>query len=277
MPSCLSVLLLAASATALNVGAPVLRSSLPAMRRPFPVMEEEEEAMTEEEYEAMLAAESSAPVATAPPPPAKEEEDLLSPEEVARIKRKIESYAPWMDVDPEAIARAKKAREDRKNQAPTQVDAMSLDPQAAELGAASGLQSKVLSEDEIELRWETTDEAGNVGFIVQRRAGGENDFESIASFENFAPLKTKGVQGGVYVYLDADSGLQPGTWVYRIVDCDTSGVRSAMCQKLVEIESKDEQMATFVVGGLIFALALVFVGAGLFIDPIQTTANGRGF
>merc|ERR1719199_1369867 len=249
MPSCLSVLLLAASATALNVGVPVLRSSLPAMRRPFPVMEEEEEAMTEEEYEAMLAAESSAPVATAPPPPAKEEEDLLSPEEVARIKRKIESYARWMDVD----------------------------PQAAELGAASGLQSKVLSEDEIELRWETTDEAGNVGFVVQRRAGGENDFESIASFENFAPLKTKGVQGGVYVYLDADSGLQPGTWVYRIVDCDTSGVRSAMCQKLVEIESKDEQMATFVVGGLIFALALVFVGAGLFIDPIQTTANGRGF
>ena len=68
-------------------------------------MEEEEEAMTEEEYEAMLAAESSAPVATAPPPPAKEEEDLLSPEEVARIKRKIESYAPWMDVDPEVPSR----------------------------------------------------------------------------------------------------------------------------------------------------------------------------
>ena len=37
--------------------------------------------------------------------PAKEEEDLLSPEEVARIKRKIESYAPWMDVDPEVPSR----------------------------------------------------------------------------------------------------------------------------------------------------------------------------
>merc|ERR1719199_1619602 len=277
MPSCLSVLLLAASATALNVGAPVLRSSLPAMRRPFPVMEEEEEAMTEEEYEAMLAAESSAPVATAPPPPAKEEEDLLSPEEVARIKRKIESYAPWMNVDPEAIARAKKAREDRKAQAPTQVDAMNLDPQAAELNAATGLNSKVLSEDEIELRWETTNEESNVGFIVQRRAGGESDFESIATYENFAPLKSKGVQGGVYVYLDAESGLQPGTWVYRIVDCDTSGAKSAMCQKLVEIESKDEQMATLVVGGLIAGLALVFVAAGIFIDPIQTTQSGRGF
>lgn len=35
---------------------------------------------------------------------------------------------------------------------------MQLDPQAAELNAAGGLKSKVLSEDEIELRWETSDE-----------------------------------------------------------------------------------------------------------------------
>ena len=154
---------------------------------------------------------------------------------------------------------------------------MSLDPQAAELGAASGLQSKVLSEDEIELRWETTDEAGNVGFIVQRRAGGQNDFESIASFENFAPLKTKGVQGGVYVYLDADSGLQPGTWVYRIVDCDTGGTKSAMCQKLVEIESREETTQTIIVGVFFAAIAAACVAAGLFLDPIQTTSAGRGF
>ena len=42
---------------------------------------------------------------------------------------------------------------------------MQLDPQAAELNAAGGLKSKVLSEDEIELRWETSDETGNAGFI----------------------------------------------------------------------------------------------------------------
>ena len=60
----------------------------------------------------------------------------------------------------QAIARAKKAREDRKNAAPTQIDGMQLDPQAAELNAAGGLKSKVLSEDEIELRWETSDETG---------------------------------------------------------------------------------------------------------------------
>ena len=70
--------------------------------------------------------------------------------------------SPICDTAPalaaQAIARAKKAREDRKNAAPTQVDGMQLDPQAAELNAAGGLKSKVLSEDEIELRWETSDE-----------------------------------------------------------------------------------------------------------------------
>ena len=37
-------------------------------------------------------------------------------------------------------------------------------------------------------------------------------------------------------------------WVYRILDCDTSGVKSAMCQKLVEIESGDEQKQTLLIG-----------------------------
>jgi len=269
----LFVLLLAAGATALNLGAPALRATQPSLRRPLAVMQVEEEAMTEEEYEAEIAAQEAMKASNVK----ENDEDILSPEEVARMKAKIESYAPWMNVDPEAIARAKKAREDRKNAAPAQVDGMQLDPQAAELNAASGLKSKVLSEDEIELRWETSDESGNAGFIVQRRAGGQSDFENIATFENFAPLKTKGVQGGTYVYLDADSGLQPGTWVYRIIDCDTSGVKSAMCQKLVEIESGDEQKQTLIVGVAIFSLAVVLFGVGLFIDPIQTTSAGRGF
>ena len=52
---------------------------------------------------------------------------------------------------------------------------------------------------------------------MQRRAGGASDFENLESFESFAPLKTKGQQGGTYVYLDADSGLQPGTCVCRVL------------------------------------------------------------
>merc|ERR1719155_310879 len=141
------LVLLAASATALNLGAPVLRSTRPTLRRPLAVMQVEEEAMTEEEYEAELAAQEAAKAANVK----EEEEDILTPQEVEAMKAKIANYAPWMTVDPEAIARAKKACEDRKNAAPTQIDGMQLDPQAAELNAAGGLKSKVLSEDEIEL------------------------------------------------------------------------------------------------------------------------------
>ena len=102
---------------------------------------------------------------------------------------------------------------------------------------ASGLRSKVVSEEEVELRWSTGDEDGNEGFIVQRRKGGTERFEDIADYTNFAPLRTKGAAGGSYTYLD-DTVPSPGTWVYRIVDCDVSGSRSAICQKLVEVDSQ---------------------------------------
>merc|ERR1719487_2957486 len=65
-------------------------------------------------------------------------------------------FAPWMKVDAEKIAKAKQEREERKARSAANAlksDAMLLDPQAAELGAGGGLMSKVLSEDEIELRW----------------------------------------------------------------------------------------------------------------------------
>merc|ERR1719231_1196265 len=194
--------------------------------------------MTEEEYLAELEAEENAKAAAMAGEAEPEEEQLLAPGEAERIKAEIKKRAPWMDIDPEAIARAKKARKERRAaEGSKAVDAMRIDPQAGEMGAGGGLKSKVLGEDEIELRWETADEVGNAGFIVQRRQGGQSDFSTIASFENFAPLKTKGEAGGQYVYLDSESGLRPGSWVYRIVDCDTGGTKSAMCQKLVEIES----------------------------------------
>ena len=119
------LLLLAASATALNLGAPVVRSTRPSLRRvrtgrfahapcclihtateplplapwqPLAVMQVEEEAMTEEEYEAELAAQEAQIVSNV-----KEvEEDILSPQEVEAMKAKIANYAPWMSVDPEA-------------------------------------------------------------------------------------------------------------------------------------------------------------------------------
>ena len=138
--------------------------------------------------------------------------------------------------------------------------------------AGGGLRSNVLSQEEVELRWDTTDEAGNAGFIVQRRRGGGDSFTDLESYEAFAPLRSKGPAGGSYVYLDDTADV--GTWVYRILDCDTGGERSAVCQKLVEIESEDEQQFTLVVGVVFLGLAVALFAAGAIFDPIQTTSKG---
>ena len=77
----------------------------------------------------------------------------------------------------------------------------------------------------------------------------------------------------MHSYLD-DSIPQTGTYVYRILDCDRNGVRSAICQKLVEVESEKEQTQQVVVGVTIAALATALFAAGIFADPIQTTDMG---
>jgi hypothetical protein len=234
------------------------RSAL-AYTRMFP----EEEVMDEEEFEEYV-----------PPPPKEMSEAGKKVLNNMKSESGVE-FAPWMKVDAEAIARAKKEREERRRRAAEnagKLDTMLIDPQAAELGAGGGLNSKTLSEEEVELRWSTQDEGGNQGFIVQRRPGGQANFVDIASYEDFSPLRTKGPNGGDYVYLD--DTVAPGTWVYRIVDCDSKGQMSAICQKLVEVESGAEQTQTLVVGGVIAGLALVLVAAGILSDPIQTTDMG---
>merc|ERR1719454_2830760 len=137
--------------------------------------------MTEDEYLAQMGKEDS---------PEEMSEDA---QRVYRGMRSVTGveFAPWMKVDAEKIAAAKKAREERKARSTTSKnDQMLIDPQAAELGAGGGLKSKVLSEEEVELRWSTGDETGNAGFIVQRRKGGSQNSEDIASYDGFAPLKT---------------------------------------------------------------------------------------
>lgn len=271
------------AATRAAVSRPSLRVALGPRMQDFPTLEEELKAgkITQEEYDMMMGAgdEDFEEFDEADVPEAAKADDALSPE-AQKIANAMKSatgveLAPWMKVDFEDIAKAKQEREARKfkqAQAMSKADSMLIDPQAAELGAGGGLKSEVLSQEEVELRWDTSDEAGNAGFIVQRRRGGGDNFVDIESYENFAPLRSKGPAGGSYVYLDDTADV--GTWVYRILDCDTRGERSAVCQKLVEIESKDEQQFTLVVGGLIAGLALVLVIAGIVSDPIQTTSKG---
>jgi len=268
---------LAPASMALRSRRPALRTAQQALA--MAVEEEEVEAMSEEEYLAEMAMTEDELVAETKTDD-QSYEDLS--DDAKRVYRGMRSssgveFAPWMKVDAEKIAAAKKAREERKarSTAASRSDQMLIDPQAAELGAGGGLKSKVLSEEEVELRWSTGDESGNAGFIVQRRKGGTNNFEDIESFATFAPLKTKGVDGGEYSYLD-DTVPGPGNYVYRICDEDTTGQRSAICQKLVEIEDASEQTQTLIVGGFLALLAVVIVGAGIASDPIQTTDMGRG-
>jgi hypothetical protein len=245
----------------------------------------EEEVLSEEEFAALEAAEGQKKDEFFENLPDRRGGDLsgLSPEaqKIAKtLKLKSGSGAdlvPWMnDTDFEKIAQAKKDREERKNrQTESRVDTMNLDPQASEQSGTGSLNSKVLSEEEVELRWSTEGEEGNAGFIVQRRPGGQNAFTDVATFETAAQLRTKGPQGGDYVYLD--DTVAPGTWVYRIVDVDTSGQKSAISQKLVEIESNSEQTQQLIVGIFFFGLAIAGVVGGIVLDPLQTTDRGAVF
>ena len=69
-----------------------------------------------------------------------------------RVKRGMTSasgveFAPWMTVDADAIAKAKREREERKAReaAGYKVEGFKVDPQAAELSGVGGLSSKVHS------------------------------------------------------------------------------------------------------------------------------------
>ena len=123
--------------------------------------------MTEEEYEAELEREAQLRAEATAAGDVKEDGDILSVEEQERIKAKVASFAPWMTVDPEvhrrsrshtcyeattrracacraqAIAKAKKARDERKAKA-TAVDAMRIDPQARLRWAAKKHATRVL-------------------------------------------------------------------------------------------------------------------------------------
>jgi len=259
------------AALSLGVSGSSVRSApRPALRRSQCAMQETEEATerSEAEQQAIKArmARKGAP-------------DELS-EDAKKVFNNLRSesgveFAPWMQLDPEEVARVERERAKRLAkgaESASAIGAMVSDPQAAEVGAGGGLKSKVLSEEEVELRWSTADEGDNQGFVIQRRQGGAANFEPLASFQDFAPLRSKGPDGGSYVYLD-DTVPAVGTWVYRVLECDAAGTTQSLCQKLVEIESSKEQTQTLIVGGVIAGVALVFVAAGLLIDPLQTTGG----
>ena len=77
---------------------------------------------------------------------------------------------------------------------------MYLDSQAQEL-SGTGLSYKII-DGQVELEWATKSETDTKGFIVKRRAAKTNDYSVIASYKDWGPLASKGVDGGIYRFLD---------------------------------------------------------------------------
>lgn len=209
-----------------------------------------------------------------------EEVELMVQEEKTKTLRMSKmsgkngvEYAPWMNMTPEdearirSIAREKtEARRKRQMQQQTVSGSLAKDSTNQEL-SGTGLRSKVIGGDSVELEWATGSEKNTKGFIVKRRATKTPDFVTIASYETHGPLATKGVDGGVYRYLDEGVGV--GGWVYRITEKESSGQENDLSQCLVEIETAAEQKGQVLALAGFGIIALAALAAGTLLDPVQ--------
>jgi len=211
---------------------------------------------------------------------ADEEIEMLVQKEMTKSKKasKLKNaaagveYAPWMNISEDdeskirVIMREKTdARRKRQEQSRDVSGNLFRDSQAQEL-SGTGLSYKFIDGD-VELTWATKSERNTKGYIVKRRAAKTNDYFTIASHEDFGPLASKGVEGGVYKYLDTSA--TPGGWVYRITEEDTFGGTADVCQALIEVETEEEQQGALIaaVGFGVFAIAAVV--AGITLDPMN--------
>ena len=196
-----------------------------------------------------FASKPAEPAAPAPEPAAEAEEQSVE-EEVAQLTKdevaktvKVSNlrnangvdYAPWMNMsaaDEQKIQQVMKekavARRKRQEQEKSVTGNLYLDSQAQEL-SGTGLIAKPI-DGEVELEWATKTETNTKGFVVKRRPAKTEEFEVIASYENWGPLASKGMDGGVYRYLDTTS--TPDGWMYHISECDNNGNEADLSQCL---------------------------------------------
>ena len=182
-------------------------------------------------------------------------------------------YAPWLDggQDEQQIrqllqekenARQRRAEEEKETRG-----VLSSDSQAQELSGA-GLRSKIIDGTMVELEWATANEKYTEGFLVKRRPVKTKEFQVIASYQDYGPLQSKGLDGGVYRYLD-NSGLEPGGYFYRITECEVGGLENDLSQCLVELQTEEEQRGAVIAAIGVVAVLLVAVIAGAVLDPVQ--------
>jgi len=200
-------------------------------------------------------------------------EELMKTKRMAKFKneRGVE-YAPWMQLTAQeeeqirqVIKEKKRIRDLRRAEEKSASGNLYYDSTAQEL-SGTGLQAKII-DGNVELQWGTKSETDCKGFIVRRRAVKTKDYETIASYENYGPLVSKGPDGGSYSFLDTTA--TPGGWMYRISEKSVTGEESDLSQCLVEIQTEDEQKFALAATVGIALAVVVAVIAGISLDPIQ--------
>jgi hypothetical protein len=171
------------------------------------------------------------------------------------------AYAPWISkqIDEDAIIEDLIRKEQgSKNKKRTSV----LD--RGEIESSEGMKWR-MNGDLVDLAWITNVEENNQGYIVEKRPSYGGDFQEVASYKEVSTLVSKGAGGGRYRYSDPASAA--GSWIYRVQDCDSAGVRNVLCQCFVEVQTAQESkgQALVAAGFAVFALAAAAVGYSL--DP----------
>lgn len=202
------------------------------------------------------------------------QEDIAKSNKMSNLRNeKGVDYAPWMKISKEDEDRIRgimkeKAIVRRKRQLQEQSvkGALLMDSTNQEL-SGTGLRPKIVDGNSVELEWATGSETeGTMGFIVKRRAAKTEDFETLASYETYGPLASKGSEGGVYRYLDEN--VPPGGWFYRITEVDGTS-ESDLSQCLVEISTPEEQKSQVIALVGFVTIAIAAVAAGIMSDPYQ--------
>lgn len=201
------------------------------------------------------------------------EEEAIQREVMAKLKGLMNEegvpYAPWLmrqvDVQTtENMIRNRRKRERENLEAKSGAGTILTDAQGQEF--AKSLRYRIVDESSVELGWLTAEEsADNVGFVIQKRSEFEEEFTDLASYENYPPLNSKGVEGGFYTFIDED--VPPGIYSYRVVDVNQKGERGALCQAGVDVLSAGDKLKTKIAVGGAIAVALAAVAATTVLGP----------
>ena len=202
------------------------------------------------------------------PAPANESEEQMR-ERMKRKARKMMfnengvAYAPWVakqineDAIVEELIRKERGQDNKKAKASIL--------ERGEIQGSDGMRWRMSPDGLVQLAWTTGGEAGNKGFIVEKKSSSGGEYVEIASFKDVAQLVSKGASGGKYSYTDPATAT--GTWIYRVTDCDEKGKKDVLCQCFTEVttETENKAQAGVLVGflGVLGALAV----AGVALNP----------